>query len=238
LERGDRRRVAGGPGPSRRSDRRVSIIAIVPPDLLGAARFGAASDWRRLPYRVRCSRNYRVRAVAWRRQRHDHDREGHFAIGIVRPKGGRAAQRFAVGTGPDAASGSSVSVWPVSRPGRARRGRIITWAVPRRFRLAVPAAAARRRCGASLAGPLFRRESLDDAIVQESPPPTVGMLAEAKLGATDRLSPRKWRVLSAVCSVLTRRPNKSSSPKDAQHSKFPHIRRTPTAVAVYQPSAF
>ena len=38
-----------------------------------------------------------------------------------------------------------------------------------------PAAAARRRCGASLAGPRFRRESPDDAIVQESPPPTVGM---------------------------------------------------------------
>src|ERR1700731_1594342 len=52
LERGDRRRVAGGPGPSRRPHRRVSIIALVPPDLLGAARFGAASDWRRLPCRA------------------------------------------------------------------------------------------------------------------------------------------------------------------------------------------
>jgi predicted MFS family arabinose efflux permease len=78
---------------------------------------------------------------------------------------------------------------------------LISWAVPRRSRLAVPAATARRRCSASLAGPRFRRESLDDAIVQESPPPTVGMLAEAKLGATGRLSPRKWHVLSAVCSV-------------------------------------
>src|SRR5580692_6480803 len=77
------RRVAGGPGPSRRPHRRVSIIALVPPDLLGAARFGAASDWRRVPCRARCSRNHRVRAVAWRRQRHDHDREGHFAIGIA-----------------------------------------------------------------------------------------------------------------------------------------------------------
>ena len=33
---------------------------------------------------------------------------------------------------------------------------------------------------------------------RRSPPPTVGRLAEAKLNATDRLSPRKWRVLSAV----------------------------------------
>ena len=87
LDRGDRRRVAGRPGPSRRPHRRVWVIALVPPDLLGAARFGAASDWRRVPCRVRCSRNHRVRAVAWRRQRHDHDRQGHFAIGIVRPRG-------------------------------------------------------------------------------------------------------------------------------------------------------
>src|SRR6202047_2561875 len=198
---GARLRVAVGPAPRGRPDREVSIIALVPPDLLGAARFRAASDWRRLPCRVRCSRNYRVRAVAWRRQRHDHDREGHFAIGIVRPKGVRAAQRFAVGTGPDAASGSSVSVWPFTRPGRARRGRIISWAVSRRFRRAVPVAAAPRGRSASLARPQFGRESPDDGIVQGSPPPTVGMSAEAKLGATDRLSPRKWRVLSAVCSV-------------------------------------
>jgi len=127
--------------------------------------------------------------------------KGTLPLALFGPRGVRAAQRFAVDTRPDAASGSSVSVWPVTRPGRPRRDRIISWAVPRRFRLAVPTAAARRRCGASLAGPRFRRESLDDAIVQESPPPTVGMLAEAKLGATDRLSPRKWRVLSAVCSV-------------------------------------
>ena len=123
------------------------------PDLLGAARFRAASDWRRVPCRVRCSRNYRVRAVAWRRQRHDHYGKGHFAIGIVRPKGVRAAQRFAVGTGPDAASGSSVSVWPSTRPGRARRGRIISWAVSCRFRCAVPVAAAPRGRSASLVAP-------------------------------------------------------------------------------------
>ena len=108
------------------------------------------------------------------------------------------------------------------RPGRARRGRIISWAVPRRFRLAVPAAAARRRCGASLAGPRFRRESLDDAIVQESPLPTVGMLAEAKN--------RRFRLVNAACYLPfvrsdARRPNKSSSPKGAQHSNFPHILR-------------
>ena len=74
------------------------------PICFGAARFGAASDWRRVPCPVRSSRDRRVRAVAWRRQRHDHDRQGHFAIGIVRPARLRAAQRVAVGTGPRAAS--------------------------------------------------------------------------------------------------------------------------------------
>src|SRR5205807_1066432 len=99
----------------------------------------------------------------------------HFAIGIVRPGGIRAAQRFAVGTGPDAASGVALSVWLADRPGRDRRGRTIGRAVPRRFRLVIPAAPAPRRRDAPHAGPRPRRESLDDAIVQAgSSPPTVG----------------------------------------------------------------
>ena len=71
----------------------------------------------------RCSglRHHRVRAVARRRQRHDHDRQGHLAIGIVRAARLRPAQRIAVGAGPDAAVGGAVSVWPAARPGRDRR---------------------------------------------------------------------------------------------------------------------
>jgi hypothetical protein len=54
-------------------------------------------------------------------------------------------------------------------------GRIIGWAVPRRFRFVIPAAPAPRRRGASLADPRLRRKLLDDSIVQVgSSPPTVG----------------------------------------------------------------
>jgi hypothetical protein len=37
------------------------LLRSFPPDLLGEARFGAASDWRRVPCCARCSRNHRVR---------------------------------------------------------------------------------------------------------------------------------------------------------------------------------
>jgi hypothetical protein len=110
-----------------------------------------------------------------RRQRHDHDREGQFAIGIVRPKGVRAAQRFAVGTRPDAASGVTVPVWFAARSGRDRRGRTIGGAVPRRLRLVVPAAPTPCRRDVPPRRSAAQGELLDDAIVQVgSSPPTVG----------------------------------------------------------------
>ena len=66
--------------------------------------------------------DHRVRAVARRRQRHDHDRQGHLAVGVVRAARLRAAQRVALGASPGAAVGRAVSVRPVARPGRGRGG--------------------------------------------------------------------------------------------------------------------
>jgi hypothetical protein len=61
-----------------------------------------------------------------------------------------SAQRFAVGTGPNAASGSSVSVWPVTPTGSGAVG-LSAGLCLAAFASLFPAAAARRRCGASLA---------------------------------------------------------------------------------------
>jgi MFS family permease len=101
--------------------------------------------------------------------------KGTLPLALFGPGGYGPAQRFAVGTGPDATSGSAVSVWLAARPGRARRGRIISWAVPRCFRLVIPAAPTPRRRGALRAGPRLRRKLLDDSIVQGGLcPPTIG----------------------------------------------------------------
>ena len=89
-----------GPAQVGARHRRVRALALVPPDLLGPDRFGAASDRRRVHCLVRGSRHCRVRAVARCRQRHDHDRQGHLAVGVVRPARLRPAQRIAVGAGP------------------------------------------------------------------------------------------------------------------------------------------
>jgi hypothetical protein len=167
---------------------------------------GAAQDdeWRarRVPRRVRRSGDHRGCAVARCRQRHDHDRQGHLAIGIVWAGRLWPAQRFALGAGPNAASGLAVSVRLAARPGRDRGAGIVRRALLCRVRLAVPAASARSRRRPPLAGPRLTLKSPDTAIVQVGPSPaTAGKLAEAKLAASDRPSSRKWRVLSAFYSV-------------------------------------
>jgi hypothetical protein len=114
LDRCHSRRVSGRPGSSGCPHRRVWVTALVPSDIIGAARFRTASRWRCVPRYVRCSRHHRFRAVARRRQRHDHDREGYAAFGRVRAARLWVAQRFAFGTGTDAASGGAIPVWLVA----------------------------------------------------------------------------------------------------------------------------
>jgi len=74
------------------------------------------------------------------------------ALGIVRAAGIRPAQRAAIGAGPDAPGVVAVSVWLAARADRNRCGRIVGRPLPRRFRLAVPAAPALRRRGTTLTG--------------------------------------------------------------------------------------
>ncbi len=191
-----------GPAQVGARTRRVRIIALVPPDCFGAARFSAASSRRRVRRPVRSSRDRRIRAAARRRQRSDHDRQRHFAASIFRTARLWAAQRVTVGTGPRASVGLAVPVRPAPRPGRDRGGGIVGRALPRCLRLTVPAAAARSRRGPPVAGPRLRRESSEDAIVQVGPsPPTAGSSAEAKSTATEPPSPRKRRALFGFYSV-------------------------------------
>ena len=140
VDGGDRRRGIGRTGAGRRPPHRVWTFAFVPPGFLGAYCRGAAPDRCCVSPRVRRSRDHRVRAVARRRQRHDHDRQGHLAAGVVRAARLRAAQWVALGAGPGAAVGRAVSVRPVARPGRGRGGVAVGRALHRRLRLTVRAA--------------------------------------------------------------------------------------------------
>lgn len=128
LNRGNCGRGAGWPGPGRRPYRRVRPVALVPPGLIGANSIGSASDRRCVSRRARCSGDHRVRAVARRRQRHDHDRQGHAAVGFVRAARVRATQRAAVCACPGTSVGSAVPIWVCcsigsgSRPSAYRPG--------------------------------------------------------------------------------------------------------------------
>jgi hypothetical protein len=128
------------------------------PLALGADCCGAAPHRRRVPCRVRRSRDHRVRAIARRRQRHDHDRQGHLATGVVRAPRIRAAQRAAVGAGAGASVGSTVSIWLAARPGWGRGGVVVSGALLCRPRVAVPAVPARLCRYPSLIGSRLNRE--------------------------------------------------------------------------------
>jgi hypothetical protein len=96
------------------------------------------------------SLGHRIRAVARCRQRHDHDHQGHFAVGIVWTPRIRPAQRVAVRPGSEAASSLAVFVWLASRSGGNPGGRLIGWTLPRSLRLAVFASSAPVTSGRTL----------------------------------------------------------------------------------------
>src|SRR5207248_8612279 len=72
-------------------------------------------------------------------------RQGHLAPGVVWAARLWPAQRIVVGPGPDAAISRPISVRLTARPGRDRGAGTVGRALPRRLRLAAPAAPARRR---------------------------------------------------------------------------------------------